>query len=93
MPSRVDAYYAYVGARTTRERNARGDGLNVAGAPTAPNCLTAEQAAALDKIWDGPRNHLSGKCFSYFLLGRLRFCDDVAFRRFAHLVSDGLPLI
>jgi hypothetical protein len=32
------------------------------------------------------------KRFSYFLLGRLRFCDDVACRRFAHLVSDGLPL-
>ena len=29
---------------------------------------------------------------SYFLLGRLRFGDDVAPRRFAHLVSDGLPL-
>ena len=35
----------------------------------------------------------SRKRFSYFLLGRLRFCDDVASRRFAHLVSDGLPLI
>ena len=33
------------------------------------------------------------KRFSYFLLGRLRFGDDVASRRFAHLVSDGLPLI
>src|SRR5262245_38260432 len=27
MPA--EAYFAYVGARTTRERNARGDGLNV----------------------------------------------------------------
>ena len=35
----------------------------------------------------------SRKRFSYFLLGRLRFCDDGASRRFAHLVSDGLPLI
>ena len=33
----------------------------------------------------------SCKRFSYFLL-RLRFGDDVASRRFAHLVSDGLPL-
>ena len=32
------------------------------------------------------------KRFSHFLLGRLRFGDDVASRRFAHLVSDGLPL-
>ncbi|TDH59935.1 lactonase family protein [Dankookia rubra] len=30
MPSSiVSAYYAYVGCRTTRERNARGDGINV----------------------------------------------------------------
>jgi len=36
---------------------------------------------------------LSRKRFSYFLLGRLRFGDDVASRRFAHLVSDGFPLI
>ena len=35
----------------------------------------------------------SRKRFSYFLLGRLRFGNDVASRRFAHLVSDGLPLI
>ena len=33
----------------------------------------------------------SRKRFSYFLLGRLRFGDDVASRKFAHLVSDGLP--
>ena len=35
----------------------------------------------------------SRKRFSYFLLERLRFGDDVASRRFAHLVSDGSPLI
>jgi hypothetical protein len=31
---------------------------NICGAPTAPatNCLTAAEAAAVDKIWDGPRN-------------------------------------
>ncbi|MGB8588303.1 MAG: hypothetical protein WCD87_22010, partial [Pseudolabrys sp.] len=33
----------------------------------------------------------SRKRFSYFRFGRLRFGDDVASRRFAHLVSDGLP--
>lgn len=27
------------------------------GAPAAPNCLDADQAAAIDQIWDGPRNH------------------------------------
>jgi feruloyl esterase len=26
------------------------------GAPAAPNCLDADQADAVDKIWDGPRN-------------------------------------
>jgi hypothetical protein len=26
------------------------------GAPAAPNCLTATEAVAVDKIWDGPRN-------------------------------------
>jgi hypothetical protein len=31
---------------------------NICGAPMAPatNCLTAAEAAAVDKIWDGPRN-------------------------------------
>ena len=31
---------------------------NICGTPTAPaqNCLTAPEAAAIDKIWDGPRN-------------------------------------
>ena len=28
------------------------------GAPAAPNCLDTDQAAAIDQIWDGPRNHL-----------------------------------
>ena len=32
---------------------------NICGAPTAPaaNCLDSIQAAAIDKVWDGPRNH------------------------------------
>ena len=38
------------------------------------------------------RDPSSHKRLDYFLLGRLRFDDDVASRRFAHLVSDGLPL-
>jgi hypothetical protein len=31
---------------------------NICGAPTAPatNCLTPQEAQAIDKIWDGPRN-------------------------------------
>jgi len=31
---------------------------NICGAPTAPatNCLTLQEADAIDKIWDGPRN-------------------------------------
>jgi hypothetical protein len=31
---------------------------NICGVPTAPaqNCLTSAEAAAVDKIWDGPRN-------------------------------------
>ena len=31
---------------------------NICGAPTAPatNCLTLQEAQAIDKIWDGPRN-------------------------------------
>jgi hypothetical protein len=36
---------------------------------------------------------LSANALGYFLSGRLRFCDDVASRRFAHLVSDGLQLM
>jgi Tannase and feruloyl esterase len=31
------------------------------GAPPAPNCLTADQAQAINMIWDGPRNHLGQK--------------------------------
>lgn len=27
------------------------------GAPAAPNCLDNDQAATIDRIWDGPRNH------------------------------------
>lgn len=42
---------------------------NICGAPNAPaapNCMTAEQAAALDKIWDGPRNHLGKRIWHPF---------------------------
>src|SRR5262245_53573522 len=36
---------------------------NVCGAPNAPaqNCLTAAEAEAVDKIWDGPRNRKGNK--------------------------------
>ncbi|MBH2008912.1 MAG: tannase/feruloyl esterase family alpha/beta hydrolase [Xanthomonadaceae bacterium] len=33
----------------------------VPGAPEAPNCLNAAQAAAIDQIWDGPRNKYGNK--------------------------------
>jgi hypothetical protein len=29
----------------------------VAGAPASPNCITTQQAAAYDRVYDGPRNH------------------------------------
>jgi len=36
---------------------------NICGAATAPaqNCLTAAEASAIDKIWDGPRNDRGNK--------------------------------
>ena len=36
---------------------------NICGSPTAPvsNCLTAAEAAVIDRIWDGPRNSLGGR--------------------------------
>jgi hypothetical protein len=36
---------------------------NVCGTPTAPaaNCLTPQEAEAIDKIWDGPRNEKENK--------------------------------
>jgi hypothetical protein len=33
------------------------------GAPTAPNCLTAQQAAAFDRIWDGPHNSYGARIY------------------------------
>jgi Tannase and feruloyl esterase len=33
------------------------------GAPAAPNCLTAAQAAAFDRMWDGPRNKFGKRIF------------------------------
>ncbi len=38
---------------------------NICGTSTAPasNCLTAAEAAAIDKIWDGPRNAYGIKIF------------------------------
>ena len=36
---------------------------NICGSPNAPatNCLTAAEAEAIDKIWDGPRNRKGNK--------------------------------
>jgi len=36
--------------------SAQANVCGVAGAPAAPACITANQAAAFDRIWDGPRN-------------------------------------
>jgi len=36
--------------------SAKANVCGVAGAPAAPACITANQAAAFDRIWDGPRN-------------------------------------
>jgi feruloyl esterase len=37
-----------------------------AGAPATPNCLDADQAATIDAIWDGPRNHLGKRIWFPF---------------------------
>jgi hypothetical protein len=55
--------------------------------------LFAPHMSAFDPKRTSRAGLSSRKRFSYFLFGRLRFGDDVASRRFAHLVSDGLPLI
>ncbi len=31
------------------------------GAPAAPNCLTVQEAVAVNKVWDGPRNNLGNR--------------------------------
>jgi hypothetical protein len=36
--------------------SAQANVCGVAGAPAAPGCITSAQAAAFDRIWDGPRN-------------------------------------
>jgi hypothetical protein len=36
--------------------NAQSNVCGVPGAPTAPNCLTATEADAVNTMWDGPRN-------------------------------------
>ncbi len=44
---------------------------NICGEPTAPatNCLTPEEAAAIDLIWDGPRNAYGLKIFPGLPIG------------------------
>ena len=37
-----------------------------AGAPAAPNCLSSDQAAAIDRVWDGPRNHFGRRIWFPF---------------------------
>lgn len=44
--------------------SARSNLCGVAGAPPAPECLDADQAEAVDLIWDGPRNE-AGKRIWY----------------------------
>ena len=44
--------------------SAKANICGAATAPAAPNCLTAQQAAAIDRIWDGPRNRF-GKRIHY----------------------------
>jgi hypothetical protein len=41
--------------------NARNLICGTPGAPGAPNCLDADQAAAVNKIWDGPRNRFGNR--------------------------------
>jgi len=36
--------------------SAKANICGVQGAPASPNCLDAQQADAMDRIWDGPRN-------------------------------------
>ncbi len=36
------------------------------GAPSPPNCLDADQAAAIDMIWDGPRNSHGNRIYYPF---------------------------
>jgi hypothetical protein len=43
--------------------SARANVCGVNGAPAAPNCLTAAQAAAFDRIWDGPRNSYGARIY------------------------------
>src|SRR5437879_10001078 len=45
---------------------------NVCGAPGAPatNCLTSQEAAAIDLIWDGPRNTYGKQVFPGLEIGR-----------------------
>ena len=67
--------------------------LRMSAFGTKRTSLVAPHMSAFGGKADMISDRSSRKRFSYFLLGRLRFGDDVASRRFAHLVSDGLPLI
>jgi len=41
----------------------------VAGAPTAPLCLTTDQAQAMDRVWDGPRNSHNARMWYPYDIG------------------------
>jgi hypothetical protein len=71
---------------------------HVASTPMSALALSGHFICSAECPLSGVKQHdfsepPSRKRFSYFLLGRLRFGDDGASRRFAHRVSDGLPLI
>src|SRR5579871_2558361 len=46
--------------------SAKANVCGMPGAPAAPNCLDADQAATVDAIWDGPRNHLGERVWYPF---------------------------
>jgi len=43
--------------------SAQANVCGVSGAPAAPNCLASNQAAAFDRIWDGPRNSYGARIY------------------------------
>lgn len=57
------------------------------GAPASPNCLDPVQAAGIDKIWDGPRNHHGQRMWFPYLKNQTggTFVLDPAFASFQGL--------
>jgi hypothetical protein len=52
------------------------------GAPAAPNCLTAQQAAAFDRIWDGPRNSYGARIYYPYTISDLNISLSPTIVRF-----------